>query len=139
MKRSATTYATAAEVESAFYAAFSRCDITAMHALWARDDAVCVHPGAEAIKGYDAILRSWEHIFRDAELPNVQTHVIQTLRSGDLEVRMVEEHIGSTADPRQGAVVFATNIYRRGDQGWLMVAHNASIMRVQQARSHTLQ
>lgn len=139
MKRSSPKFSSAAEVEAAFYAAFSRCDIAAMHALWARDDAVCVHPGAEAIKGYDAILRSWEHIFRDAELPNVQINVIQTLTAGDLEVRMVEEHIGSATDPQQGAVVFATNIYCRSEQGWLMVAHNASIMRVQQARSHTLQ
>jgi ketosteroid isomerase-like protein len=139
MKRSTMTFASAAEVETAFYDAFSRCDLEAMQIVWARDGAVCVHPGAEAIKGYVAIMRSWEHIFRDAEQPSVQIHAIQTIEGDAMAVRMVEEHIGSASTPDQSAVVFATNIYRRGDQGWLMVAHNASIMRVQQPQSHMLQ
>lgn len=138
MKRSTMTFASAAEVETAFYDAFSRCSLEAMQIVWARHGAVCVHPGAEAIKGYEAIMRSWEHIFRDSEQPNVQIHVIQTVAGDDMAVRMVEEHIGSVSNPSQGAVVFATNIYRRGDQGWLMVAHNAAMVRVQQ-QSHMLQ
>lgn len=133
------TFASAAEVEIAFYDAFSRCDLAAMQNLWARDGAVCVHPGAEAIKGYESIMRSWEHIFRDSEQPSIQIHVIQIIEVDDMAVRMVEEHIGSASNPSQGAVVFATNIYRRGDQGWLMVAHNASIVRVQHPQSHMLQ
>jgi ketosteroid isomerase-like protein len=139
MKSSITRFASAAAVEAAFYAAFSRCDLEAMKDLWARDDPVCVHPGAEAVKGYEAILRSWDHIFRGAEQPNVQIKVIQTISADDLVVHMVEEHIGSASDPRQSAVVFATNIYRRGEQNWSMLAHIASLMRVQQAHSHTLQ
>lgn len=139
MKKLKIEYSSAEEVEAAFYAAFARCDLEAMQALWAKGDVVCVHPGAEAVKGYDAVLRSWERIFRDAEQPNVQIHVIQTMDGADLAVRMVEEHIGSSLYPRQGAVVFATNIYRRGERGWLLVAHNASIMRVRQVRSQTLQ
>ena len=139
MKKSKTQYASAEEVEAAFYTAFSRCDLEAMQSLWARDDAVCVHPGAMTIIGYEAILRGWQHIFSEAEQPTVQIQVIQTLSGDGLEVRMVEEHIGSPSDPRQGAVVFATNVYRRTEAGWLMVAHNAALMHVQQARSQMLQ
>lgn len=139
MKKSKPEYSSAKDVEAAFYSAFSRCDLEAMQILWARDNAVCVHPGAEPIQGYESIVRSWRHIFSDALRPNVQIKVIQSIAGDDLAVHMVEEHIGSAAAPRQGAVVFATNIYRRSEQGWLMVAHNASVVRVRQEQSHTLQ
>jgi len=139
MKPTKTIFDSAAAVEAAFYSAFSRCDLAAMQDLWAGTDSVCIHPGAEAVKGYDAIVRSWEHIFRGAERPNVQINVIQIIAGDGLAVHVVEEHIGSSANPSHGAVVLATNVYRREDKGWLMVAHNASLVRVQQTQSHTLQ
>jgi ketosteroid isomerase-like protein len=139
MKQTKMIFDSAAAVEAAFYSAFGHCDLAAMQGLWAHVDSVCIHPGAEAVKGYDAIVRSWDHIFRGAERPNVQTKVIQIVVGDDLAVHVVEEHIGSSANPSQGAVVLATNVYRRDDEGWLMVAHNASLVRVQQMQSHTLQ
>jgi len=139
MKHPKPVYPSAEDVEAAFYAAFSRCDLEVMRNLWVRGDVVCVHPGAEPIQGYEAVVRSWRHIFSGAERPNVQIKIIQSIVSDDLVMHMVEEHIGSSAAPHQGAVVFATNVYRRNGQGWLMVAHNASVVRTRQAQSQTLQ
>ena len=139
MKKSKAAYASADEVEAAFYIAFSHCDLQAMQTLWARDDAVCVHPGAEPIKDYEDILSSWESIFSGAEAPHVRINVIHRISSDDLVVHMVEEYIGALGVTGQWAMVFATNIYRRDGRGWLMVAHNASVIHIQQTEGPTLQ
>ena len=139
MKRSKSEFSSADEVEAAFYAAFGRCDLLAMRSLWAREDAVCVHPGAAPIKGYEAILKSWEHIFSGAEPPKIRINVIQRILGEVLAVHMLEEYIGPPGVPRQEVVVFATNVYRREGQGWLMTAHNGSVLRVPQVAGPTLQ
>jgi len=139
MKKSKAGYASADEAESAFYTAFIHCDLQAMQTLWARDDAVCVHPGAEPIKDYEDILSSWESIFNGAEAPHVRINVIHRITSDDLVVQMVEEHIGTLGVAGQWAMVFATNVYRRDGQGWLMVAHNASVLHIEQIEGPTLQ
>ena len=130
---------TAEEAEAAFYAAFSQCDLQAMQALWARDDVVCVHPGSAAITGYEAVMRSWEHIFSNAERPMIRTKVIQCIASEDLVLQMTEEYLSSPTNPSRGAVVLASNSYRRDAGGWSMVAHHASVMPVEQAQTRTLQ
>ena len=132
-------YASAAEAEAAFYSAFTRCDLEAMQLLWARDAAVCVHPGAGPIRGYEAVLRSWEGILGGAQPPNVRVNIVQRLGDADLAVHMVEEHVSSPGVPGQEAVVFATNVFRREGRGWLMVAHHASLIAARQSRAGTLQ
>ena len=134
-----THYVSAAEVEVAFCTAFTRCDLEAMGSLWARDKPMCMHPGAEPVKGYEAIMRSWEGILDGAQSPDIRVNVIQRLGDADLAVHMVEEHISSPGVPGREAVVFATNIFRREGRGWLMVAHNAVVIPPQQRRSATLQ
>jgi ketosteroid isomerase-like protein len=139
MKKSKPGFSSADEVEAAFYTAFSRCDLQAMQSLWARDDAVCVHPGTAPIKGYEAVLKSWERIFSGAEPPSIRINVIQRIAGDELAVHMLEEYIGSPGVPRQKVVVFAANIYRRAGPGWLMVAHSGSVLRVPQVEGPTLQ
>ena len=139
MKKPKAGYTSADEVEAAFYTAFIHCDLQAMQTLWARDDAVCVHPGAEPIKGYEDILRSWESIFSGAEAAHVRINTIQRIVGDDLVVHMVEEHIGALGVAGQWAMVFATNVYRRDGRDWLMVAHTASVMHIQQTAGPTLQ
>ena len=65
--------------------------------------------------------------------------MLQRIGGDDLVIHMVEEHISSPGVSDQGAVVFATNVYRREGRRWLMAAHNASVVSVQLARSRTLQ
>jgi len=138
MKNDNTEYASADEAEAAFYEAFRRCDLEAMQTLWT-EDAVCVHPGAEPILGRPAVLRSWEHIFSEAEPPLIRTRLSRRIAGDGLEVHLLEEHIGSPATPWQAAVALASNVYRHVGQGWLMVSHHASVMPVRQPQEHTLQ
>ena len=44
----------------AFYDAVETGDLDLMASLWVNDaDTSCIHPGAEQLKGTDAVLRSW--------------------------------------------------------------------------------
>ena len=130
-----SSFESSAEAEAAFYAAFNRCDIEAMAQLWADDDPVCVHPGSSAIVGYAAVIRSWEHILTNAQLPDIQVNIINRTLSETLAVHLVEEKI-STGEQR--ASVLATNVYKKYDSGWLMIEHHGSIIHAM-AEAHTIQ
>lgn len=127
MKRSLSQFTSATEVEAAFYTAFNRCDYEAMADLWAKDEVVCVHPGSHAIVGYEAVMRSWSHIFTNAELPEIQINVVKQITTDSLAVHVVEEHI---ATGHTAAAVVVTNVYRKYKEGWLMVAHHGSVMQM---------
>ena len=118
------SFASADDTEVAFYTAFNRCDLSAMETIWADDDVVCIHPGSSAIMGQQAVLRSWSHIFTNAELPEIQVNVISRIDTETMSAHIVEEHIASAGT---GAVVLATNIYKKYVKGWLMVEHHAAV------------
>ncbi len=47
-------------VHEAFYASVEAGDLDGLRAVWSREEGtVCVHPGAAAIHGTSAVLRSW--------------------------------------------------------------------------------
>ena len=127
MKPLQRSFASADEVEAAFYAAFNRCDREAMADLWADDEVVCIHPGSQAIVGYEAVIRSWSYIFTHAELPDIQVHIVKRAVTEALVVHVVEERI---LTGEAIATVLATNVYKKYEEGWLMVEHHGSVMQV---------
>ena len=132
-------FETAEEVEAAFYAAFTACDVEAMGRLWAKHDAVCIHPGAVPLLGHDAVMRSWEHIFAGALEPSIRVQAIRRIAGKDLAVHMVEEQIATPGDSSVAAVVLATNVYHRSEAGWLMVSHQGVLMTGNSQSGRTLQ
>lgn len=127
MKPEHSGFETADKAEEAFYHAFVHCDHQAMKAVWMDDEVVCIHPSSHAIVGYDAVMRSWSNIFSGAALPNIQFNVIKKTVSDTLVVHVVEEHISAEVGV-PSAVVLATNIFRKTDEGWLMIEHHAAMM-----------
>lgn len=123
------------EVEALYYESFRRCDAELMATLWSSEDAVCVHPGSNAIVGHRAIMRSWGYIFDGASRPEIDVSVIRRIESEELVVHIVTERIGKGDE---AVMVLATNVYRQGTSGWLMVEHHASLLEDRRS-SHTLQ
>ena len=119
---------TPAAAEAAFYHAFEQCDAAAMREVWADEDLVCVHPGANPITDLEAIIRSWERIFAGAAAPRIETRIVQSFIQDGLAVRIVEEHIGSASAATATARVLATNVYRHVETGWRMVSHLGSLL-----------
>ena len=138
-------YNTADEAESAFYAAFKDCNLHAMEGVWASEGLICIHPGADALLGREAVMQSWASILTNAKPPKLHTRLVsRTVRDG-LAVHVVEEHI-APGNGSPGAIVLATNVYHREENGWHLLEHHASVPRTSQvdtksrgSRKRTLQ
>ena len=120
-------FGSAQEAEAAFYAAFQMSDIEGMALIWDDHEAVCIHPFGDRIEGKLAIMQSWQQIFaHDVQLRF--TLIDLWVFSGDSHgIHLVRENI--SVDESEGVktmVVLATNAYRRVDDGWRMILHNAS-------------
>ncbi|MAT65266.1 MAG: DUF4440 domain-containing protein [Gammaproteobacteria bacterium] len=117
---------TSSAAERAFYRAFADCDPQAMAAVWGQGEVVCVHPGAVPVIGREAVLRSWSGILEGVAALNLRVVLRSRSESGDLAVHLVEEHIAPAAGA-PATLVLATNVYRRGEDGWRLQLHHASV------------
>ena len=126
-----------------FYESLERFDLPAMKTLWYRGPGVrCIHPGWEAINGYEAIIDSWDQVFRNTGWMRVTPTDVSTWRLGELGLVYCAENITAKHDEEVGvAVTMATNVFRQTEEGWRMVLHHASPapVEVTQAFSGTLQ
>jgi len=137
MKRSKINIQTADEVEIIFYEAFMHCDIDVMAAIWADENVVCIHPGTGVITGYDAVMRSWQHILEGAAHMDIRYSVKNKRMTDELVTHVVIEEILN--DNRVTAIVAATNIYQRFDNGWLLSEHHGSLVNTERKEGETLQ
>lgn len=120
-------FATAQDVEAAFYEAIERADLEAMMAVWADDDdIVCVHPGGLRLTGMEQVRESWRQIFASGQTLRFRLRHQRTLSGMTLAVHSVYEHITVSGEARARTPVIATNIYLHTERGWRMVVHHAS-------------
>ncbi len=120
-------FASAQDVEAAFYEALERSDIDTMMAVWAEDEeVVCVHPGGPRLTGYTMIREAWQRIFANGRKLQVRLSQQKTVTTPFAVVNTLLEHVTSPDDGNLSTPVAATNIYVRGPLGWRMVAHHAS-------------
>jgi ketosteroid isomerase-like protein len=120
------------DAHAQFYAAFEQADFDAMQALWCDDEGVvCVHPGAEPIRGRGPVMRSWLALM--ANTPYIQFFLtdVQAVVVGDIASVTCTENVLSAA-PDSALGVFAggraaaTNVFRLTSQGWRLWIHHAS-------------
>lgn len=118
------------EANARFYEALNALDLDAMDAVWADDaGAVCVHPGHEAIIGYERVRESWVLIFASTSSMSVNVSEEFVTVAGDVAWVACTEVISLMLDDELiSASAHATNIFRRsgGTTGWRMVVHHAS-------------
>ena len=117
-------FASAMECERAFYQAFTARDLSAMEAVWADEEPSCIHPGGALLRTRDEVLDSWAAIFEDAIAPRIRVHVVSRVSEGGLAVHLVREQI---SHGEHTSHVLATNVFRRFDEGWRMIAHHGSV------------
>jgi ketosteroid isomerase-like protein len=117
--------------EAAFYAAFQTRNLEAMMAVWSNDDSIaCVHPMAAPLDGRAAVAAGWRSMFEAAGQFRVEVEIAHEIRAATEVLRIVREYlvIGREAEPRPP--ILASNLYRKGDEGWHMVLHHASPLQV---------
>ena len=110
----------------AFYAAFNAQDADSMALLWAEQaECVCLHPGAAAIHGRTAILRSWRAILGSRGAPHIDVESVRVVMLGETAMVLCYERVGDRRGS-QSAVLAATNVFVREQDRWKMVHHHAS-------------
>jgi ketosteroid isomerase-like protein len=126
-----------------FYRALEGLDLGAMDALWLHGPWVrCVHPGWEAITGWDNVRRSWEQIFRNTPWIRVTPSGVEVVAFEDVAIVSCSEDITTTQGGDVGlGVTQATNVFVRTPEGWRMAVHHASPVpvRITQAFTGTVQ
>ncbi|MGE5657334.1 MAG: nuclear transport factor 2 family protein [Actinomycetota bacterium] len=119
-------------VNQAFYRAFEKKDIEAMSAVWSKGTAtLCIHPGRDAIKGWESIRASWQQIFRVTQYLEIETAIISTEVNGDVSYIILSEKVLQiSGGQRIQAQSMATNIFVKMANQWYLVHHHGSpIMR----------
>ena len=120
------------KVNGEFYAAFERGDLDAMTEIWLDDpNTLCIHPGAEPLRGAASITRSWALIM--ANVPYIQfflTDVQVTVHEDVASVTCTENVLTATEQTAQdsftGAKAVATNVFVRTEDTWRLWIHHAS-------------
>lgn len=116
------------EANERFYMAMNALDIEEMDAVWAdAESAVCVHPGREALIGYEQIRESWVVIFSSSSAMSIAASNERVQLSNDVAWISCTETISlMTEDGLAAAAAQATNIFRRTNGRWRMLLHHAS-------------
>lgn len=117
------------EANELFYKAFNSNDLDLMKEVWRRDDpsALCVHPGWQALKGYEAILRSWSDIFKNSGSLEIKLSDVKAVASTDLAwVSCTENLFSIMSEGVQVSRVHATNLFKLVNDQWRMIVHHAS-------------
>ncbi|MBI4742925.1 MAG: nuclear transport factor 2 family protein [Betaproteobacteria bacterium] len=120
-------FASAEDVESAFYEAMARADLEALMAVWADDEEiVCIHPTGQRLRGAAAIRENWRGIF--ANNPRLTVRLSRSVRWSGLllAVHSVVEtlYVGDENTPH--GPMLATNVFQRGAHGWRLLSHHSS-------------
>lgn len=116
------------EANERFYLAMNAVDLDDMDEVWADDtDAVCVHPGREAIIGYERIRESWQMIFSATNAMSIASSNERITVAGDVALVVCTETISMMMEEGLAAAAAqATNIFRRTGGKWRMILHHAS-------------
>lgn len=111
-----------------FYLAMNMLNIEEMDDVWANDEmAVCVHPGREALVGYEQIRESWVAIFSSSSSMSIAASNERVQLDGDIAWVVCTETISMMMEEGLAAAAAqATNIFRRTNGRWQMILHHAS-------------
>ena len=112
----------------AFYDAFAQRDISTMSRLWWQGStSLCIHPGGGVLVGWEKIRGSWESIFNNTELLEIDLEVIKIESDSSLAYVVVREIVLQTSRGRKlKAQSTATNIFQKMAQKWYVVSHHGS-------------
>ncbi|MBK1716594.1 YybH family protein [Thiocystis violacea] len=118
-------YETPQDAEDAYYDALESGDAEAMTQVWeASEEIFCLLPMAPLAIGRQ-VQQLWRAIFEQGGRFDLQVRHLSWIEHGDLAIHLIEERTqgqpGATPPP-----IYATNIFRRGPDGWRLLVHQNS-------------
>ena len=120
-------FESALEAEASFYGALEKSDLAGVMSAWADDESVvCIHPMGSALEGQAAVRDGWQVICDSGQSLSFNVTSVRYEETDDLAVHVVREEITMAGEPPREALMLATNVYRRTDDGWRMILHHSS-------------
>lgn len=125
-------FETPQDAEDAFYDALENGDADAMARVWEPSaDIACLLPMTPLIQGPE-VLEMWRSMFAQGAAFDIQVRHLRWVEGVDLAVHLIEERIAVPQDATRGGPgkpvppVYASNLFRRGAEGWHLVVHQNS-------------
>ena len=117
-------FATPQDAEDAFYDAIEEQDLETLETLWEEgDDIACLLPMKPLFIGRQAVLAAWQRLFDDDHHLDIQVKHLAWVEAPPLAIHYVEEQAKVSGQDRAGPPLYATNIYRKGADGWHLILH----------------
>ena len=104
---------------AAYYRAFAGGDFDLMSRIWAVEDVSCIHPGWPVLIGRREVLDSYAAILANPH-QEALAHLGEKVLLAEREARVF------CIETVAGLRLAATNWFRRGDDGWRLIHHQAS-------------
>ena len=122
-------FKSAFEAEKAFYLAFVRRDLQLMQKVWANTlTTYCLHPGTQPLVGTEAIMQSWQQIFKGPQTTELKIEHHNLASDQKINVNRVTEHLTMhiNDEKKQKATVHSINVFQCINDNWYMVSHHSS-------------
>lgn len=118
------------QANTAFYEAFSSCNVDALAELWVRGDrATCIHPGFAPLRGHDDVLESFAQVFSSNPPMTISADGVRcVMMSGGRAAVVTCFERAEYGDAGPDATLTATNIFEKsaGTSGkWRLALHQA--------------
>ena len=121
-----TPFSTPQDAEDAYYDAIDERDIDAMMAVWEdSDETLCLLPMMPAQQGNADIRQAWEPLLGPGMQLDMTVKHLSWIESGEIAIHLIEEQVQAPGQPGSQSV-YATNIYRKGADGWRILVHQNS-------------
>jgi len=121
------SFAIPQDAEDAFYDAIDECNLETMRTVWGHGEGVlCLLPMAPPHLGHGDVMKLWGQILREEMRVDIQVRHLQWIEAEDFAIHFVEEQVSVSGQAQQQPPMYATNIYRRGPDGWSMIVHQNS-------------
>ena len=120
-------FATPQDAEDAFYDAIDENDLSAMMAVWENsDDVACLLPMQPLVRGRNRLREAWTPMLKGEFSIDIEVRHIHWIEASGLAIHLVQETANIGGQAQQQPPVYATNIYRKSEDGWRLVLHQNS-------------
>jgi ketosteroid isomerase-like protein len=112
----------------AFYRCFEKKNLETLAEICSHGaSTICIHPGRNALRGWENIRNSWAQIFKNTNYLEIETEIISVEVIGNLGyVVLIEKLFQVVRGRKLAAQSMATNIFEYMGGKWYLIHHHGS-------------
>jgi ketosteroid isomerase-like protein len=122
--RMSTNFDTPADAEDAYYDAIDESDLEKMMSVW--DDSphiACLLPMQALRQGRETVRELWQGLLEPGRHLDITVNHLQWIEQGDMAIHLLEEVVTPAGSAQHQPPIYATNVFRRSEDGWRLLLH----------------